>query len=101
MSGEVELVGSNQARQRRSEPTRWSNLTEHEKRQRGVPAAFVPQSPRGADLTKHAPPSPLYSSPGHFWLSMGGYDSGFLYHCQFSEEQDQDPLQSLHRSNPT
>ncbi|KAM3599542.1 uncharacterized protein V6R79_007770 [Siganus canaliculatus] len=41
------------------------------------------------------PPSPLccgfYSQPGHFWLSMGGFDSGFLYHCKFSEEQDQDP----------
>ena len=54
MSGEVELVGSNQARQRRSDPTRWSNLTEHVKRQRAVPDAFVPQSPRGANLTKHA-----------------------------------------------
>ncbi|XP_033981538.1 cilia- and flagella-associated protein 44 isoform X1 [Trematomus bernacchii] len=51
-----------------------------------LPSIFIPK-----------PPSPLYcgfySSPGHFWLSMGGYDSGFLYHCQFSEEQDQDPLQ--------
>ncbi|KAM9841110.1 cilia- and flagella-associated protein 44 [Aulostomus maculatus] len=41
------------------------------------------------------PPSPLYcgfySEPGHFWLSMGGFDSGFLYHCQFSEDQDEDP----------
>nr|XP_046230506.1 cilia- and flagella-associated protein 44 isoform X2 [Scatophagus argus] len=43
------------------------------------------------------PPSPLYcgfySQPGQFWLSMGGFDSGFLYHCKFSEEQDQDPDQ--------
>ncbi|KAM9323043.1 cilia- and flagella-associated protein 44 [Pholidichthys leucotaenia] len=43
------------------------------------------------------PPSPLYcgfySQPGHFWLSMGGFDSGFLYHCKFSEEQDEDPDQ--------
>ncbi|XP_006628047.3 cilia- and flagella-associated protein 44 isoform X2 [Lepisosteus oculatus] len=45
------------------------------------------------------PPSPLlcglYSQPGAFWLSMGGYDSGFLYHCKFSEQQDaeQDPLE--------
>ncbi|XP_053266653.1 cilia- and flagella-associated protein 44 [Pleuronectes platessa] len=41
------------------------------------------------------PPSPLYcgfySQPGQFWLSMGGFDSGFLYHCRFSEEQDEDP----------
>ncbi|XP_066555153.1 cilia- and flagella-associated protein 44 [Amia ocellicauda] len=45
------------------------------------------------------PPSPLlcglYSQPGAFWLSMGGYDSGFLYHCKFSEQQggEQEPLQ--------
>uniref|UniRef100_A0A8C4IP88 Cilia- and flagella-associated protein 44 n=1 Tax=Dicentrarchus labrax TaxID=13489 RepID=A0A8C4IP88_DICLA len=43
------------------------------------------------------PPSPLYcgfySEPGQFWLSMGGFDSGFLYHCKFSEKQDQDPDQ--------
>ncbi|XP_023139357.2 cilia- and flagella-associated protein 44-like isoform X2 [Amphiprion ocellaris] len=40
-------------------------------------------------------PSPLYcgfySWPGQFWLSMGGFDSGFLYHCKFSAEQDEDP----------
>ncbi|XP_029614593.1 cilia- and flagella-associated protein 44 isoform X1 [Salmo trutta] len=43
------------------------------------------------------PPSPLccgfYSQPGAFWLSMGGYDSGFLYHCKFSEQQGEDLLQ--------
>ncbi|KAJ0012386.1 hypothetical protein NQD34_016720, partial [Periophthalmus magnuspinnatus] len=43
------------------------------------------------------PPSPLccgfYSEPGRFWLSMGGYDAGFLYHCEFSEDQGLDPAQ--------
>ncbi|XP_068609203.1 cilia- and flagella-associated protein 44 [Brachionichthys hirsutus] len=43
------------------------------------------------------PPSPLccgfYSQSDHFWLSMGGFDSGYLYHCKFSENQDQDPNQ--------
>ncbi|XP_067268183.1 cilia- and flagella-associated protein 44 [Chanodichthys erythropterus] len=42
-------------------------------------------------------PSPLqcgfYSTPGSFWLSMGGYDSGYLYHCKFSEQQSEDPLE--------
>uniref|UniRef100_A0A8D0G0V4 Cilia- and flagella-associated protein 44 n=1 Tax=Sphenodon punctatus TaxID=8508 RepID=A0A8D0G0V4_SPHPU len=36
-------------------------------------------------------PSPIlcgfYSEPGKFWLSFGGYDSGFLYHCAFSPTQ--------------
>ncbi|XP_075762751.1 cilia- and flagella-associated protein 44 isoform X2 [Pelodiscus sinensis] len=37
-------------------------------------------------------PSPIvcgfYSAPGKFWLSLGGYDSGYLYHCAFSQVQD-------------
>ncbi|XP_065145847.1 cilia- and flagella-associated protein 44 [Paramisgurnus dabryanus] len=44
-----------------------------------------------------SPPSPLhcgfYSTPDSFWLSLGGYDSGYLYHCKFSEEQSQDALE--------
>ncbi|XP_061656412.1 cilia- and flagella-associated protein 44-like [Syngnathoides biaculeatus] len=48
------------------------------------------------------PHSPLhcgfYSQPGHFWLSMGGVDSGFLYHCKFSENQDED--QKKHQDEP-
>ncbi|KAK5851669.1 hypothetical protein PBY51_023206 [Eleginops maclovinus] len=59
---------------------------EEEEEEEELPSIFMPK-----------PASPLYcgfySTPGHFWLSMGGYDSGFLYHCKFSEEQDQDPLQ--------
>ncbi|XP_077335811.1 cilia- and flagella-associated protein 44 isoform X3 [Lithobates pipiens] len=38
-------------------------------------------------------PSPIlcgfYASPGKFWLSMDGYDSGFLYLCEFSKSEDQ------------
>uniref|UniRef100_A0A8C7YYR7 Uncharacterized protein n=1 Tax=Oryzias sinensis TaxID=183150 RepID=A0A8C7YYR7_9TELE len=41
------------------------------------------------------PPGPLlcgfYSEPGQFWLSMGGFDSGYLYHCKFSEDQSEEP----------
>ncbi|XP_016055705.1 PREDICTED: cilia- and flagella-associated protein 44 [Miniopterus natalensis] len=25
----------------------------------------------------------FYSAPGKFWVSLGGYNSGFLYHCEF------------------
>ncbi|XP_076974479.1 cilia- and flagella-associated protein 44 isoform X2 [Tamandua tetradactyla] len=25
----------------------------------------------------------FYSEPGKFWASLGGYDAGFLYHCEF------------------
>ncbi|XP_060626745.2 cilia- and flagella-associated protein 44 [Anolis sagrei] len=38
-------------------------------------------------------PSPIlcgfYSAPGKFWLSLGGYDTGFLFHCAFSPMQHQ------------
>ncbi|KFV62256.1 WD repeat-containing protein 52, partial [Dryobates pubescens] len=41
-------------------------------------------------------PSPIlcgfYSSPGKFWLSLGGYDSGFLYHCEFSNGHQDNPV---------
>ncbi|XP_074070622.1 cilia- and flagella-associated protein 44 [Macrotis lagotis] len=48
-------------------------------------------------------PSPIlcgfYSAPGKFWISLGGYDSGFLYHCEFPapstatmEEQKDEPF---------
>ncbi|KAM8827411.1 cilia- and flagella-associated protein 44 isoform 2-T2 [Spinachia spinachia] len=56
---------------------------EEEEEEEELPAIYIPD-----------PPSPLYcgfySQPGQFWLSMGGFDSGFLYHCKFSEKQDQD-----------
>uniref|UniRef100_A0A3B3BSQ8 Cilia and flagella associated protein 44 n=1 Tax=Oryzias melastigma TaxID=30732 RepID=A0A3B3BSQ8_ORYME len=48
------------------------------------------------------PPSRLlcgfYSEPGQFWLSMGGFDSGFLYHCKFSENQSEEPCR--HQDEP-
>ncbi|XP_041667527.1 cilia- and flagella-associated protein 44 [Cheilinus undulatus] len=59
---------------------------EEEEEKEELPQIFIPD-----------PPSPLYcgfySLPGQFWLSMGGFDAGFLYHCKFSENQDQDPDQ--------
>ncbi|XP_035170780.1 cilia- and flagella-associated protein 44 isoform X1 [Oxyura jamaicensis] len=52
-----------------------------------LPPLYIPEEP-----------SPIlcgfYSAPGKFWLSLGGYDSGFLYHCAFSSNQHQeDPEQ--------
>ncbi|XP_008573041.1 PREDICTED: WD repeat-containing protein 52 [Galeopterus variegatus] len=41
-----------------------------------LPGIFIPPTP-----------SPIlcgfYSGPEKFWVSLGGYDSGFLYHCAF------------------
>ncbi|XP_068191514.1 cilia- and flagella-associated protein 44-like [Antennarius striatus] len=59
---------------------------EEEEEEEELPPIYIPD-----------PPSPLclgfYSHPDHFWLSVGGFDSGFLYHCKFSENQDEDPNQ--------
>ncbi|XP_047450452.1 cilia- and flagella-associated protein 44-like [Mugil cephalus] len=57
---------------------------EEEEEEEELPPIYIPD-----------PPSPLYcgfySQPGQFWLSMGGFDSGYLYHCKFSDNQDEDP----------
>ncbi|KAM8976941.1 cilia- and flagella-associated protein 44 [Pelodytes ibericus] len=48
-----------------------------EEEEKALPPLYVP-----------AEPSPVlcgfYSSPGKFWLSLDGYDSGFLYLCEFA-----------------
>nr|XP_051674406.1 cilia- and flagella-associated protein 44 [Oryctolagus cuniculus] len=49
---------------------------EEEEEEEPLPELFMPPTP-----------SPIlcgfYSGPEKFWLSFGGYDSGFLYHCAF------------------
>ncbi|KAJ8279356.1 hypothetical protein COCON_G00064220 [Conger conger] len=74
--------------QRKDNPTQKEDKEEETEEEEDdkdeLPALYIPE-----------PPSPLlcafYSQPGAFWLSVGGYDAGFLYHCQFSEQQEQDP----------
>ncbi|XP_063275925.1 cilia- and flagella-associated protein 44-like isoform X1 [Prinia subflava] len=57
---------------------------EEEPEEEPLPDIFIPEEP-----------SPIlcgfYSTPGKFWLSLGGYDSGFLYHCEFSHDDEEDP----------
>ncbi|XP_038202030.1 cilia- and flagella-associated protein 44 [Arvicola amphibius] len=49
---------------------------EEEEEEEPLPEIFIPPTP-----------SPIlcgfYSGPGKFWVSLGNYDAGFLYHCQF------------------
>ncbi|XP_013370508.1 PREDICTED: cilia- and flagella-associated protein 44 [Chinchilla lanigera] len=49
---------------------------EEEEEEEPLPELFFPPTP-----------SPIlcgfYSEPEKFWVSLGGYDSGFLYHCEF------------------
>ncbi|XP_006522026.1 cilia- and flagella-associated protein 44 isoform X2 [Mus musculus] len=49
---------------------------EGEEEEPPLPEIFMPPTP-----------SPIlcgfYSEPGKFWVSLGNYDAGFLYHCQF------------------
>ncbi|XP_009328783.1 PREDICTED: WD repeat-containing protein 52 [Pygoscelis adeliae] len=57
---------------------------EEEPEEEPLPPLYIPEEP-----------SPIlcgfYSAPGKFWLSLGGYDSGFLYHCEFSNDHQDDP----------
>ncbi|XP_042665377.1 cilia- and flagella-associated protein 44 isoform X2 [Centrocercus urophasianus] len=56
---------------------------EPEEEEEPLPSIYIPEEP-----------SPIlcgfYSAPGKFWLSLGGYDSGFLYHCAFSSNEHQE-----------
>ncbi|XP_070707121.1 cilia- and flagella-associated protein 44 [Pempheris klunzingeri] len=73
-------------REREERPKESKQLDAEQEKEDELPANYIPDTP-----------SPIYcgfySQPGQFWLSMGGFDSGFLYHCKFSENQDQDPEQ--------
>ncbi|XP_077628012.1 cilia- and flagella-associated protein 44 [Crocuta crocuta] len=61
---------------------------EEEEEEEPLPEIFVPSTPCHILCG-------FYSEPGKFWVSLGGYDSGFLYHCAFSpydknvEEKDE------------
>ncbi|KAM6987447.1 cilia- and flagella-associated protein 44-like [Tautogolabrus adspersus] len=78
-------------REKRLKESKLPELEEEEEEEEELPAIYIPD-----------PPSPLccgfYSLPGQFWISMGGFDAGFLYHCKFSENQDQEPDQ--HQDEP-
>lgn len=47
-----------------------------------LPEIFVPTTPSPIQCG-------FYSEPGKFWLSLGEYDAGFLFHCAFSSDQNQ------------
>ncbi|XP_037381439.1 cilia- and flagella-associated protein 44 [Talpa occidentalis] len=49
---------------------------EEEEEEQPLPEIFVPPTPCHILCG-------FYSEPGKFWVSLGGYDSGFLYHCVF------------------
>uniref|UniRef100_A0A803J8E9 Cilia- and flagella-associated protein 44 n=1 Tax=Xenopus tropicalis TaxID=8364 RepID=A0A803J8E9_XENTR len=64
-----------------------------EEEEEPLPPLYVPKDP-----------SPIlcgfYASPGKFWLSLDGYDSGFLYLCEFSDLQDQPEDLTSRRDEP-
>ncbi|KAM5335444.1 cilia- and flagella-associated protein 44 isoform 2-T2 [Glossophaga mutica] len=49
---------------------------EEEVEEEPLPEIFIPSTPCHILCG-------FYSGPGKFWLSLGGYDAGFLYHCEF------------------
>ncbi|KAM3935997.1 cilia- and flagella-associated protein 44 [Leptodactylus fuscus] len=66
-------------------------ITEDEEEK--LPPLYIPEEP-----------SPIlcgfYASPGKFWLSLDGYDSGFLYLCNFSDVKGQPEDPALRRDEP-
>ncbi|KAM4046708.1 cilia- and flagella-associated protein 44 isoform 2-T2 [Anomaloglossus baeobatrachus] len=66
-------------------------VTDDEEEQ--LPELYVPEEP-----------SPIlcgfYASPGKFWLSLDGYDAGFLYLCQFSDAGGQPNDPTMRRDEP-
>ncbi|XP_045857465.1 cilia- and flagella-associated protein 44 [Meles meles] len=49
---------------------------EEEEEEEPLPEIFIPSTPCCILCG-------FYSEPGKFWVSLGGYDAGFLYHCEF------------------
>ncbi|XP_064230686.1 cilia- and flagella-associated protein 44 [Aotus nancymaae] len=49
---------------------------EEEEEEEPLPEIFIPLTPSRILCG-------FYSEPGKFWVSLGDYDSGFLYHCEF------------------
>ncbi|XP_070099919.1 cilia- and flagella-associated protein 44 isoform X5 [Equus caballus] len=47
-----------------------------EEEEEPLPQIFIPSTPCHILCG-------FYSGPGKFWVSLGGYDAGFLYHCAF------------------
>ncbi|KAM5180821.1 cilia- and flagella-associated protein 44 [Mantella aurantiaca] len=71
-----------QQKERGAELTEEELQEPYDDQEEKLPELYVPKDP-----------SPIlcgfYASPGMFWLSMDGYDSGFLYLCEFSKSEDQ------------
>ncbi|XP_069745603.1 cilia- and flagella-associated protein 44-like isoform X2 [Narcine bancroftii] len=62
------------------------------------PELAIKEEEEGEELEEELPiiyippqPSPIlcgfYSKPDTFWLSLGDYDCGYLYHCKFTNDQ--------------
>ncbi|XP_032154947.1 cilia- and flagella-associated protein 44 isoform X4 [Sapajus apella] len=66
---------------------------DEEEEEEPLPEIFIPLTPSRILCG-------FYSEPGKFWVSLGDYDSGFLYHCEFPpcdksnnfEEQKDEPF---------
>ncbi|XP_074260450.1 cilia- and flagella-associated protein 44 isoform X3 [Saimiri boliviensis] len=73
---------------------------EEEEEEEPLPEIFIPLTPSRILCG-------FYSEPGKFWVSLGDYDSGFLYHCEFPpcdesnnfEEQKDEPFDVRYLEN--
>ncbi|XP_038658265.1 cilia- and flagella-associated protein 44 [Scyliorhinus canicula] len=53
---------------------------EEEEEEEPLPMIYIPPEPNAILCG-------FYSEPGEFWLSVAGYDGGYLYHCKFTEQR--------------
>ncbi|XP_029434317.1 cilia- and flagella-associated protein 44 isoform X2 [Rhinatrema bivittatum] len=69
------------------------DLREEPEEEEELPAIYIPELP-----------SPIlcgfYATQGNFCLSLGGYDSGFLYHCKFPQQKVNQNDFSLRKDEP-
>ncbi|XP_078415672.1 cilia- and flagella-associated protein 44 [Cetorhinus maximus] len=66
---------------------------EDEEEEEPLPMIYIPPEPNAILCG-------FYSNPGQFWLSVTGYDCGYLYHCKFTEEESVNKDGSINMKEP-
>uniref|UniRef100_A0A8C5M7X7 Cilia- and flagella-associated protein 44 n=1 Tax=Leptobrachium leishanense TaxID=445787 RepID=A0A8C5M7X7_9ANUR len=75
------------------------DVTEEEMQQRmdeeeeALPPLYIPEHPSSILCG-------FYATPGKFWLSLDGYDAGYLYLCEFTDSHTQTPDPSARTDEP-
>ncbi|XP_060756826.1 cilia- and flagella-associated protein 44-like [Neoarius graeffei] len=79
-----EIARRQAMKEKRQKEAKDQEQTPTEEEEEELPPICIPDTPSPLHCTFYS------TEPGAFWLSVGGYDSGYLYHCKFSEQQSVD-----------